>query len=287
MDIRSILVVIDGGTHSELSLEVAISMGKFFTAHVEVLHVQAHTHVVASSFAGSDPIVVPSEYLQEQIAERASHAEKMFQVHCVDAGVTVLDVDEEHSEQSQTTVTWRKVIGHEDQEIARLGRVSDLIVMAFPDKQSGGVDASALETALFDTGKPVMVFNETFSEFSGDTITIAWDGSREAAHSVGLAIPFLKRATTIRILTVIDPENDNNPNELTRFLAFHGLHAEFYARVKGERSIAEVLMDEAEGWKSSLVVMGAYGHHLVWESLVGGVTRDVLAKSKVPVFLAH
>jgi len=35
------------------------------------------------------------------------------------------------------------------------------------------------------------------------------------------------------------------------------------------------------------VVMGGFGHRRFVETLLGGVTRTMLAKSPIPVFLAH
>jgi len=37
---------------------------------------------------------------------------------------------------------------------------------------------------------------------------------------------------------------------------------------------------------ADLLVMGAYGHSRVREFLFGGVTRDLLAASPLPVFMA-
>jgi nucleotide-binding universal stress UspA family protein len=36
-----------------------------------------------------------------------------------------------------------------------------------------------------------------------------------------------------------------------------------------------------------MLVMGAYGHSRLREMVLGGVTQSVIAKSKIPVFMAH
>ena len=38
---------------------------------------------------------------------------------------------------------------------------------------------------------------------------------------------------------------------------------------------------------ADLIVMGGYGHAWSRERLLGGVTRDVLARACVPVLMAH
>jgi hypothetical protein len=55
------------------------------------------------------------------------------------------------------SILWREIVGYENEVIARLGRVSDLIVVARAGEGSGSSSAMALETALFDTSRPVLM----------------------------------------------------------------------------------------------------------------------------------
>jgi nucleotide-binding universal stress UspA family protein len=47
------------------------------------------------------------------------------------------------------------------------------------------------------------------------------------------------------------------------------------------------LHDFAVSKQASLLVMGAYGHSRLRETLLGGVTRTLLASSKIPLLLSH
>jgi nucleotide-binding universal stress UspA family protein len=38
---------------------------------------------------------------------------------------------------------------------------------------------------------------------------------------------------------------------------------------------------------ADLLVMGAYGHSRLREMILGGVTRDILRNTNVPVLMAH
>jgi len=38
---------------------------------------------------------------------------------------------------------------------------------------------------------------------------------------------------------------------------------------------------------ADLVVAGAFGHPRLWEKLLGGVTYDLLARMRLPIFMSH
>ena len=46
-------------------------------------------------------------------------------------------------------------------------------------------------------------------------------------------------------------------------------------------------MEEARKAGADLLVMGAYGHSRLRETVLGGATRDVLRHGVLPVMLAH
>lgn len=289
MDIRSILTIIDGDEQSQATLEAGIFLGTFFAAHLEVLHVQpSYPDVmsIVSNYGSLSAARRTYDILEEDAQLRARYAQELFQTHCVDAGRNVLEQDDYLGRQ-RASITWRKIVGHVGIEIAHQGRLSDLIVMACPGQQAGGIDSSILETTLFDSGRPVIIVGANYQACAGGRIAIAWDGSRESAHSVGLAIPFLKQAKKILILTVGKPISTTDPQTLARYLSLHGIEAEPRFVEDNSQSVAEVLLAEAEQWNSNLLVMGAYGHNAFLESVVGGVTRTVLERTSLPVFMAH
>jgi nucleotide-binding universal stress UspA family protein len=53
------------------------------------------------------------------------------------------------------------------------------------------------------------------------------------------------------------------------------------------QSVAGRLLIHAAECGADLIVMGGYGHWRLRESLFGGVTRDMVRKSEVPLLLAH
>jgi nucleotide-binding universal stress UspA family protein len=52
-------------------------------------------------------------------------------------------------------------------------------------------------------------------------------------------------------------------------------------------SRTDAIIGQAADMNADMIVMGAYGHARLREIILGGVTRDLLKRSSVPLFLAH
>ncbi len=75
--------------------------------------------------------------------------------------------------------------------------------------------------------------------------------------------------------------------DVMEHLSRHGIRAELLVLPPAGRPVAEVLLEIADVSGSGLLVMGAYEHSRLGETLFGGPTRDVLRQSKIPVLVAH
>jgi nucleotide-binding universal stress UspA family protein len=51
--------------------------------------------------------------------------------------------------------------------------------------------------------------------------------------------------------------------------------------------IAARLRAEAHALGADLIVAGAFGHPRLWEKMLGGVTHDLLAHMRQPVFMSY
>jgi nucleotide-binding universal stress UspA family protein len=47
------------------------------------------------------------------------------------------------------------------------------------------------------------------------------------------------------------------------------------------------VQSEARKAGADLMVAGAFGHPTLWEKVLGGVTRDLLAHMKLPTLMSH
>jgi nucleotide-binding universal stress UspA family protein len=140
-------------------------------------------------------------------------------------------------------------------------------------------------------GRPVLVVPRygTFERL-GERVLIAWNGSREATRAVHDAIPILKRAITVTVLS-IDPEVDSPPRtpsaDITLHLARHGIAAEAASTSSVDFGVGNALLSRAADLGADLIVMGAYGHSRMREMVLSGATRHLLQNMTVPVLMSH
>ncbi len=288
MTIRSVLALVDGGSSSEQALKTAIHVGLSFDAHVEVLHVETPLNPFVPAMpdgVGAAGAAQVAGDLEADVRKRAEAAQGLFQTHCIDAGLKIIEPDEERI--AIASFAWRLVSGHDNPELARRGRLVDLIVMGRPDAADGGVDSAALEAALFDTGRPVLIASGGELTLTEAPMAIAWDGSREATRSLSAALPFLKVAKRALIFSVTDAPTDDGLENLAVYLRGHGIDSEIFLIANQERTIAEALHHEMQSHGVGITIMGAYGHSVISEFLFGGVTRDMLKDQQLTLFMAH
>ena len=168
-------------------------------------------------------------------------------------------------------------------------RVHDLtIVDADPDALS--LDRGIVDTLLMESGRPVIVVPRGRSGFSSRKVIVAWDGSAPAARAVADAMPFLRGADAVEILSVVGEKelpDTVTGAELAPHLARHGISvtAKSIAALNGD--VAETLRDQAVLLGADMIVMGAFMHSRFRELVFGGVTQGLLKRSPVPVFMAH
>ena len=156
----------------------------------------------------------------------------------------------------------------------------------------GSGDPAVAEAVLFGSGRPVMVFSEggdVGPAAAFERIAVAWDGSRAAARALADALPLLKAAGEVRILTVLGEKASATAGlggEVVRHLARHGVKATI-DEIKAEgRPIGKVLEAHVAG-SADLLVMGGFGHSRARDFLLGGATQSILRQPPTPVFLSH
>jgi nucleotide-binding universal stress UspA family protein len=124
----------------------------------------------------------------------------------------------------------------------------------------------------------------------GERVLVAWNGSREATRAVHDALPILKLATKVTVLS-IDPERDTGDRipsaDIALHLARHGVAAEGTSTVGLDISVGDLLLSRAADLGADLIVMGAYGHSRMRELVLGGATRHILQHMTVPVLMSH
>jgi nucleotide-binding universal stress UspA family protein len=178
----------------------------------------------------------------------------------------------------------------DDDKIVAHARLADLIVLGRATAHNRARQA-VIEDILFKSGRPVLLVpDRPLLQRSWNKIVIGWNAKAEAVHAVAGAIPFLKRAKRVVVATVdVKPINcAAAPGEdLAAYLRCHSVQAEVHNVDGLGRTEARVLLDEAIAVDADMLVLGAYGHSRAREFLFGGVTRELLATSSIPLLMAH
>lgn len=118
-------------------------------------------------------------------------------------------------------------------------------------------------------------------------VLIAWNGSPEAAAAVRSALPILQVSAGVHLLQVEEKMAHYPRDMAARYLARHGIEAEILQRPPIDGSVSKAIRAAALEIGAGTIVMGAYGHSRLREFLLGGVTRELLAESPVPLLLEH
>ena len=161
-----------------------------------------------------------------------------------------------------------------------------MIVVPHP---AGGKDVSssdALHAVLFDSAKPVLIAPRTAPSTIGHRICIGWNGTAESASAVMTALPWLHRAEAIRILWSEDYQRRGPlAPDLQQYLAAHHLTADRAAFQSINKMAGAGLLAAANEFACDLLVMGAYSHSRLRQSILGGVTRHVLEHASIPLLM--
>ena len=173
---------------------------------------------------------------------------------------------------------------------AAQARLHDLIVLD-AEKHTIDLDRELIEATLFRSGRPVIVVPSGHSVFSGRRIVVAWDGSTHAARAVNDALPFLRAAEDVEIVSIVGEKELSKSvagAELAPHLVRHGIAVTVNDLPVGrEGDVAETLRTHLGHYRADMMVMGAYRHGPVRQWIFGGLTQSLMKSCPIPLFLAH
>lgn len=175
--------------------------------------------------------------------------------------------------------------------LAGLARHFDLTVVGQPDPDQGGVPTMIIESLLFQSGRPALLVPYTHQgEAKIDNVIVAWNGGREATLAIAGAMPILKKAKNVQVISIVEAKKGSAVDlpgfNITRHLARHGVNAEL-KRLTTTLDAGNTLLSHAADHGADLLVMGAYGHSRLRELILGGATREILESMTLPVLMAH
>ena len=278
MGLKDILVHIDNRKPCQARLEVAINLALAHQAHLIGLYVLSEPYLPPHIKAQISADVLAAQ--AEAARGEAEKAEAMFRERAEDAGVASEWLCEKGERVDilgeQVRYCDVAVIGQRDPEAIEVSGPDDM-----PDQ------------LVLSLGRPGLVvpYVGTYPSI-GERVMVAWDGSRLATRAVNDALPILRGAEQVDVLTVYSAEGLREEKEkagerICQHLARHDVSAKARHIRCADISAGDMILSRAADDLSDLIVMGAYGHARWRELVLGGVTLHMLKHMTVPVLMSH
>jgi len=274
VSIRSIMVYVDSCRATAGRAEFAVALAAEHEAHLTGLH---------GCDSGLLPLYMePSPQLVEQqqrwAADEAAKSRAIF---------------EQATKGASVPCEWLEVQGPVGQVATSVARASDLTIVSQedPNDRAYSTPATLPEDLVFSAGRPILVLPHAGARGPIRHILIGWNGSREAARAVQDALPLIRRAEKVTVMSVTargaaDPL-DLPGADICATLARHGVEVQAVRAAATGTEPGEMLLSQAASGGADMIVMGAYGRSRLREFILGGATRSVLQGMTVPVLLSQ
>lgn len=276
--LRDILVHVDNAKPCPARVQAAIDLAVAHRAHLIGLYVIGDSHVPSSVKVQISADVLAAQ--AEAAREQAAQAETIFREHAEKAGVAI---------------EWLCENGDRIDILSEQARFFDVAVISQrdPDAIEIGGPGNMPDHVILSAGRPVLVvpYVGTYPSI-GKRVMVAWDQSLPAARAVNDALPILRGAEEVNVITVyrhdVSPDAGREPGErLCRHLARHGIAARSQHYRANGIGTGDLILSRAADDGADLIVMGAYGHARWRELVLGGVTLHMLKHMTVPVLMSH
>jgi nucleotide-binding universal stress UspA family protein len=288
MSIKRILLPIPGTADQAGEIDMALSAAKALAAQVEALFITQPPppRVGDIPFRRDGAAATSVNWWAEEQDRVARAAQDRFVEACTARAIPITSASE--GMLALPAASWHAVEGSYQAVAVQRAAAFDLIVAA------SGVVMEALqaiaEQALLRTRRPVLLSPARVKTDLTDPAMIAWDESPECWHAVSAAIPFLKLAKSVQVVSVDRDAAHRHAShaEVLAYLRCHGIEAKARVVEPITGAVGDTLLSVAGEDSVGMVVMGAYSHSRLREMLFGGVTRFMLKNAAArPVFLAH
>lgn len=267
---KQMVIYLDGSPNDRESLTYAVRFCERLDGRLSVIHPRQPERIeLKRGRETATPVVVDNT---EQANAAAAVAKQAFDEICG----------------GRACAEWHETRDSAPYAITHYGLFHDLTILERISSEEGP-EVLAFNAAVFDTGGPVLVTPPDVSDgASGEHVAVAWSPSPQSARALRSAIPLLREAKTVTIVT-----NINNPvadqASLATYLTHSGIGTQFHkfdgtkltARGRGRALLAAVAETSAD-----LLVMGVYGENKLSAIFgLGRATQKVVSAAPIPLLM--
>jgi hypothetical protein len=152
--------------------------------------------------------------MEEEARQLEHKAKHLFESFCQREGLVAAETP---STQSKPSARWFEERAFQADWLSEYARTADLLVIG--RSEDPRFPSDMLETALINSGRPLLIPPSVTMSALPDTVVIAWKSTPEAARAVTAAMPFLALARHIVIMTVAEDENTIEEEGASRLMA--------------------------------------------------------------------
>ncbi len=281
MSMKTILVPMETHEAMRSALQTAVLLARRFDSYIEGFALRFRVNeFIAVDMAGA----IPLESLREENQEEAKRAHALFEHFMQESGILPAA-----RTAPSLSFGWLNDAPEGETFVGSYGRVFDAIVMSRPDANTIGVHNKALESGLFESGRPLLISPPSPPREIGTNVLIAWNCSTEQARATALAMPLLLKAERVTVLTVVGGSAVPGPSseQAILYLQRNGIAASGMSVELGDRTTGEAILATAQSLNCDLLVKGAYTQSRLRQMIFGGATRHILAHASLPVLMAN
>jgi nucleotide-binding universal stress UspA family protein len=280
MGFKTILVPIEQHDLVSSTLQTALLLARKFDSYIEGFALRVEIPAV---FAVGDVGAVPIPALEQDIAENEKRSRSLFENFMQEHGVP------RAGNAKALSSGWLDNAPGGDLFVGSHGRVFDVVVLGKPGRNPKGPRMTTLEAGLFESGRPVLIAPPVPRPQMGTNVLIAWNCSTEQARVTAFAMPILKRASRVVVLTVEGGAAVPGPTgeQLCRYLQLNDVPAKPLTVGLDGRLTGEAILAHANALGCDLLIKGAFTQSRLRQIIFGGTTRYILSNAELPVLMAH
>ena len=269
---KSVLLHVQDDAGLDARVQAALSIVRASGGHLTCLHVTPVNIYVGYDGLGGGT-AMPNIYgiLEEQEAKTRARMEGLL---------------------AHEDVSWdyERTTGDPAQMLVGSASLADLIILGRDQhRENFHTTLSLIGDVLQSARTPIFIQPEELETFDPIGVAlVAWNGSFEGANALRAAMPMLKHASDVHIVTVEEPKDHLLPSTAaSAYLSRHGVKSELHTKSADEVAVHDVILTTAKIVDAKYLVMGGYGHSRAREFLFGGVTRSLLKTCPIPLIMAR
>ena len=277
--IKDILVCLEGSASSERATDLAIEIARELSARLTGLAIVDEPNIragAATGIGGASFKQHRDEVLLEDAHKKVADFLLLFEARCRDANIAARTLELRGRPAP-------KILEElERHDMTLIGRDANFL---FETKDE---DAETRDNVLHRAGKPVIVVPEEPVK-TGPDVLVSYDGSSAANRAVrALAESGLARGRKVHVASVHDDGEEawEMASRGVDLLKTFSIAAKPRSVVSA-LPIADAILEARGKLGAGMLVIGAYTRSRLTELIWGSVTRTLLEKCPVPIFLHH